>query len=282
MVPELPIGQNVERFVDFLIDNFRWLFDLIATALEALVDGLEWLLLLPPPVVMAVLVGLLAWWVRSRGFALFSFLAFLLIESMDLWTQAMATLALVLVATIVAVALAVPLGILATRSPVVSAVVRPILDFMQTLPAFVYLIPSVIFFGIGVVPGAVATLIFAMPPAVRLTELGIRGVDQEVVEAAHAFGAEPNMILFRIQIPLALPTIMAGINQVIMLALSMVVIAGMVGAGGLGAVVFRAITNISIGNGFEGGLAVVVLAIFLDRLTESLGTRSQQAALKTV
>lgn len=276
MVPEIPVGQNVERFVDFLIDNFRWLFDGISAGLETFVDGLEWVLLLPPPIVMALIVGLIAWRVRSVPFAIFTILSFLLIESMDLWSQAMTTLALVLVATVVAVALAVPIGILATRSSIVSTITRPVLDFMQTLPAFVYLIPAVIFFGIGVVPGAVATLIFSMPPAVRLTELGIRGVDSEVVEAAHAFGAEPNMVLFRIQIPLALPTIMAGVNQVIMLALSMVVIAGMVGAGGLGAEVFRAITRISVGNGFEAGLAVVVLAIFLDRITESLGTRGRQ------
>jgi ABC-type proline/glycine betaine transport system permease subunit len=152
---------------------------------------------------------------------------------------------------------------------------------MQTLPAFVYLLPAVIFFGIGLVPGVVATLIFAMPPAVRLTELGIRGVDSEIIEAAQAFGAEPNMVLFRVQIPLALPTIMAGVNQVIMLALSMVVIAGMVGAGGLGGVVFRGITQVRIGLGFEGGLAVVILAIFLDRMTESLGTRGRTPVLDT-
>lgn len=278
MVPEIPIGQTVEDLVRFLRSNLRWLFDAISAGLEGLVDGLSWVLLLPPPVVMAVLAGLLAWRVRSRGFAVFTVVAFLLIESMDLWDAAMSTLALVLVATIVAVAIAVPLGILATRSSLVSTITRPALDFMQTLPAFVYLIPAVIFFGIGIVPGAVATLIFAMPPAVRLTELGIRGVDSEIVEAAHAFGADPNKILFRIQIPLALPTIMAGINQVIMLALSMVVIAGMVGAGGLGAEVFRAVTRISVGNGFEAGLAVVILAIFLDRITEALGTRGRSAS----
>lgn len=275
MVPEIPIGQTVEDLVSFLRSNLRWLFDAVAAGLEGLVDALSWVLLLPPPILMAAILGLLAWRVRSREFAVFTVVAFLLIESMNLWDAAMSTLALVLVATIVAVAIAVPVGILATRSSFVSTITRPVLDFMQTLPAFIYLIPAVIFFGIGIVPGAVATLIFAMPPAVRLTELGIRGVDTEIVEAANAFGAEPNMILFRIQIPLALPTIMAGVNQVIMLALSMVVIAGMVGAGGLGAEVFRAVTRISIGPGFEAGLAVVILAIFLDRITEALGTRGR-------
>lgn len=281
MVPEIPIAKYVEDFVAFLKDNFEPGFDVISSGLGSGVDGVAWLLLLLPAVVMAVLAALLAWRVRSVQFAIFTLLAFLLIQSMDLWEESMNTLGLVLVATVVAVAIAIPLGIAATRSRFVSTIIRPVLDFMQTLPAFVHLLPAVIFFGIGIVPGAVATLIFAMPPAVRLTELGIRGVDSEIVEAAQAFGAEPNMVLFRIQIPLAMPTIMAGINQVIMLALSMVVIAGMVGAGGLGGEVFRAITRISIGNGFEAGLAVVILAIFLDRLTEALGTRGRQPAMDT-
>ncbi len=281
MVPEIPLGQYAEDLVAFLQDNFQPLFDAISSALSAAVDTLIWLLLLPPPIVTALLFALIAWRVRSIAFAVFTLLAFLLIQSMGLWEDAMSTLGLVLVATAVAVAIAIPLGIAASRSAFVSSTIRPVLDFMQTLPAFVYLIPAVIFFGIGLVPGAVATLIFSMPPAVRLTELGIRGVDTEIVEAGHAFGADPNMVLFRIQIPLAMPTIMAGINQVIMLALSMVVIAGMVGAGGLGGVVFSAITQVQIGAGFEGGLAVVVLAIFLDRITEALGTRGGQPTLET-
>jgi len=154
--------------------------------------------------------------------------------------------------------------------------VRPVLDFMQTMPSFVYLIPAIVFFGIGKVPGAVATLVFSMPPVVRLTELGLRQVDREVVEAGEAFGAAPRKILTSIQIPLALPTIMAGVNQTIMLALSMVVIAGIVGAGGLGAVVFRGVTRLNVGLGFEGGLSVVILAIFLDRITAAFGDRASR------
>lgn len=281
MVPDIPIGDTVEDLVRFLRDNFRPFFDAISATLSAAVDAVIWLLLLPPPVVMAILVAILAWRARSIAFGAFTLVAFLLIQSMNLWEDAMSTLGLVLVATTAAVIIAVPLGIAATRSTVISTFVRPVLDFMQTLPAFVYLLPAVIFFGIGLVPGVVATLIFAMPPAVRLTELGIRGVDSEIVEAARAFGADPNTVLFRVQIPLALPTIMAGINQVIMLALSMVVIAGMVGAGGLGGVVFRGITQVRIGLGFEGGLAVVILAIFLDRMTESLGSRGRTPAFDT-
>ena len=208
---------------------------------------------------------------RKWGFGLFTLLAFLLIQAMGLWMEAMQTLALVVVATVFAVAIGVPVGIWAARSRRASSVVRPVLDFMQTLPVFVYLIPAVFFFGIGAVPGVVATLVFAIPPAVRLTELGIRSVDKEVVEAAIAFGAKPRQMLREVQLPLAMPSIMAGVNQTLMLALSCVVIAGLVGAGGLGAVVVRGISTLDVGAGFEGGLAVVFLAIYLDRLTSALG-----------
>lgn len=191
----------------------------------------------------------------------------------------MQTLALVVFATVVAVIIAVPLGIAAARSDKVSTAVRPVMDLMQTMPAFVWLVPVVTLFSIGVVPGVVATIIFALPPGVRLTELGIRQVDPEVVEAGHAFGTSPGQILRGIQLPLALPTVMAGINQVIMLALSMAVIAGLVGAGGLGGVVTSSIARLDVGLGFEGGLAVVILAIYLDRLTASIGQRSGRRRL---
>jgi glycine betaine/proline transport system permease protein len=179
----------------------------------------------------------------------------------------------VIVAAVIATAIGVPLGIWAARRRGASVVLRPVLDFMQTTPVFVYLIPAVFFFGIGVVPGVVATTIFSIPPAVRLTELGIRGVDAEVVEAAHAFGAHPRQILREVQLPMALPSIMAGVNQVIMLALSMVVVAGLAGAGGLGSTVVSAVTQLDVATGFEGGLAVVIVAIFLDRFTSALAQR---------
>jgi ABC-type proline/glycine betaine transport system permease subunit len=179
------------------------------------------------------------------------------------------------VATVVAIVLSVPAGILASRSATASAIIRPILDFMQTMPAMVYLIPALVMFRVGVVPGIIATIIFSMAPGVRFTELGIRGVDKEVVEAGYAFGSSPGSILRKIQLPLAMPTIMAGINQVIMLALSMVVIAGMVGAGGLGGEVVASLNRIDAGLGFEAGLAVVILAIFLDRVTASVGKSSE-------
>lgn len=274
--PRIPIGERVEDVVDWLTDNLDPLFDLVDTVLTTLIERFEDFLNWPPPVVLALVLGLLAWRVRSLAFGIFTVLALALVDSMRLWEPAMSTLSLVLISSLVAVAIGVPVGIATARNDLARTVVRPMLDFMQTMPAFVYLIPAIIFFGIGQVPGAVATIVFAMPPAVRLTELGIRQVDPEVVEAGHAFGSAPTQILTRIQIPLAMPTIMAGVNQVIMLALSMVVISGIVGAGGLGAVVFRGITRLNIGLGFEGGLAVVIVAIFLDRLTGAVGERSSE------
>jgi glycine betaine/proline transport system permease protein len=228
----------------------------------------------PPAFVLAVAFGVLGLAIRGWKFGAFAVVAFALIDSMGLWKPAMDTLALVLVASLVAVVLAIPIGIAAGRSDTFSRIVKPVLDLMQTMPAMVYLIPSICLFSIGVVPGVVATVIFAMAPGVRLTELGIRQVDKEVVEAGEAFGAPPGRILGRIQLPLALPTIMAGVNQVIMLALSMVVIAGLVGAGGLGGEVYTSISTIDLAGGFEAGLAVVVLAVYLDRLTASLTSRS--------
>ncbi|MDS1271577.1 ABC transporter permease subunit [Lipingzhangella sp. LS1_29] len=217
-----------------------------------------------------LLFATLAFAVAGWRLAVFALLGFMLIVSMNRWEEAMSTLALVLVATGAAVTIAVPIGIIAAYNNRVSALVKPVLDFMQTMPAFVYLIPAIAFFGVGQVPGVIATIVFAMPPGVRLTELGIRQVDKELVEAGEAFGAPNTQILRGIQLPLALATIMAGVNQVIMLSLSMVVIAGMVGAGGLGSTVYSGIAQADSALGFEGGIAVVLLAIFLDRLTSSV------------
>jgi ABC-type proline/glycine betaine transport system permease subunit len=229
---------------------------------------------LEDPIFGAIAFAAVAWRVRSLAFGFVTLCGFLLIDVMGLWNQAMQTLSFVLVASFLAVAIGVPIGILATRSRLASTLVRPVLDFMQTMPALVYLVVVVGFFSVGVMPGVVATIIFAMPPAVRLTELGIRQVDREVVEAGEAFGTPPGKILTRIQIPLATPTIMAGVNQVIMLALSMVVLAALVGAAGLGGEVTRALAQLNTGSGFEAGLAVVVLAVFLDRVTASFGQRT--------
>jgi glycine betaine/proline transport system substrate-binding protein len=268
----LPLGDWAEAFVQFITDVFQPVFDVLRAVFGGFYEGVDWALVTPPFWVIIVLVVALGYWTRGWIFGLGTAIGLLLIVGVNQWAPAMDTLALVLTAAIIAILVSVPLGILAARSRVASSIMKPVLDFMQTMPAFVYLIPALILFRVGVVPGIVATIIFAMAPGVRMTELGIRGVDKEVVEAGHAFGASPRRILRQIQLPLAAPTIMAGVNQVIMLSLSMVVIAGMVGAGGLGGVIVQALSRIDVGLGFEAGLAVVVLAIVLDRLTATLGT----------
>ncbi len=274
VIPEIPVGAAVERLVDWLYDNFLPFFESLSWLGTSIYELCSSALLYLPALVMVGLLTVLGWWLRGWKFALYAFLGTTLIISMGFWQHAMQTLTLILLATVLATVASLPLGILAAYSDVISRLLRPLLDFMQTTPPFVYLVPALALFGIGVFPGMVATVIFAMPPGVRLTELGIRQVDPEMVEAGEAFGAPRWQILTKIQIPLALPTILAGINQVIMLALSMVVIAALVGAGGLGEDVYRSITTTNIGLGAASGLAVVLLAIYLDRLTQSLGDRS--------
>jgi ABC-type proline/glycine betaine transport system permease subunit len=272
----LPVGTWVDSAVDWMTDNLEWLFDAVSAFLKALIDGLESGLLWPSALVVVAIVAVLAYIAKGWRFSLLTAASFAVIAMMGLWDEAMSTLSLVLVASSVALLVGIPLGIIAARSDRFSSMLRPVLDLMQTMPSLVYLIPAIVFFGIGKVPGVVATVVFALPPAARLTELGLRQVDPEVVEAGEAFGATPMKILTRVQVPLALPTIMAGVNQVIMLALSMVVIAGMVGAGGLGAVIFRGVTRLDVGLGFEGGLSVVIMAVFLDRITAAFGDRANK------
>ncbi|QUH01737.1 proline/glycine betaine ABC transporter permease [Saccharopolyspora erythraea] len=276
-LPRVPLGEWFQDLVNWLQDNIGPVFDFIDLAVRSAVSGLTALLTWPPELVMLAIFTALALWLRGWRFALFTLVGFGLVISMREFPPAMQTLALVLVASIIAVVIAIPVGILAARHRRVSLVVRPVLDLMQTMPAFVYLIPVIFFFNIGSVPGVVATVIFALPPGVRLTELGIRQVDAEVVEAGEAFGAPPSRILTGIQLPLAMPSIMAGVNQVIMLSLSMVVIAGMVGAEGLGTEVYTAVTRVQLGAGFEAGVAVVILAVYLDRITAVLSDRAPVA-----
>lgn len=268
----LPLGDWVETGVDWITDNLAVLFDIIRTVVGGVFDVVEMAFTEPPAIVMIVVLALLAFLVRGWRMGVGTVVGLVVIVLVDQWDNAMATLALTVVAALLALLLAIPLGIWAARSDTVSAIVRPALDFLQTMPAFVYLIPAIILFGIGVVPGIIATIAFAMAPGVRLTELGIRGVNREIVEAGAAFGASPGRILRQIQLPLALPTIMTGVNQIIMLSLSMVVIAAMVGAGGLGQDIVQALQRIDVGLGFEAGLSVVILAIVLDRVTNALGS----------
>jgi glycine betaine/proline transport system substrate-binding protein len=272
-VPRLHLGDWVDSGVDWLVTHMSWLFDAIKTVVEGMYDGIDTVLTAPEPLLLAGILAVLAWWLRGLAAGVLAFAGFALIDSLDLWGEAMSTLSLVLVATVIALVISVPLGIWAARSKAVGATLRPVLDLLQTMPSMVLLIPAILFFGMGVPAGVIATLIFALAPGVRMTELGIRQVDAELVEAAEAFGTTPRDTLLRVQLPLALPTIMAGVNQVIMLGLSMVVIAGMVGTGGLGGAVNEAIGQLDIGLGFEAGLGIVVLAIYLDRMTGALGTR---------
>lgn len=269
----IDLGKYVERGVNWLTENFKPLFDIIKDAGNASIEGVEWLLLVNPFYVIIFLLAAIAWWKAGKGIAVVTVLGLGLIYLLGFWEETMETLALIFVSTIIALMIAIPLGVWAAKSNLASKIIRPLLDFMQTMPAFVYLIPAVLFFSIGKLPGAFATIIFAMPPAVRLTALGIEQVPKDVVEAARAFGATNRQLLLKVEFPLALKTILAGVNQTILLALSMVVIAGMIAAGGLGEKVLEGINNLDIGLGFESGLAVVILAIILDRITQAFGNK---------
>ena len=278
LVPELPLEGWTSSFVKYvqdinIVDEF---FDLVKDGIGAFVGALEVVLTAPPELLMVAIFAAIAFFVSGWRVALFSVLGFLLIISLGLWDDTMLSLALVLAATVVSLLIGVPIGVLAAKSRAVQAAARPTLDIMQTMPAFVYLVPMVVFLGLGATPGLVATVIFAAPPAVRLTMLGIQQVPQNTVEAAHAFGATPWQTLRKVELPQALPTIMAGVNQVIMLALSMVVIAALVGAGGLGEAVVRGLSQLNVGLAFTGGVGIVIIAIYLDRVTRPLGSLIQR------
>jgi glycine betaine/proline transport system permease protein len=267
----IDVGSYVENLVEAIQNNLGGLLDGISAVIEFIVDNLESFALWVHPLVMAAAIIIIGFWRVGVGFGIFCIISMLLFFEMTLWPETMSSLALVISSSLVAIAVGLPMGIAMSRSERVEALVRPVLDFMQTMPPFVYLIPAAIFFGLGKVPGAIATVVFAMPPAVRLTNLGIRQVAEENIEAGIAFGCTPRQLLTKVQLPLAMPTIMQGINQTIMLSLSMVVIASMIGAGGLGNVVLTGIQRLNVGLGFEGGLGVVLIAILLDRITQTFG-----------
>ena len=275
-VMELPIGEGFTAVVDFMQEHFELFFVAVANTISFVADNLtEFFNYLPPQLVFGVLAVLALWRVGWR-FALFVLVGLYIVLGMDLWPESMDTLGLVIAATLAALGLGLPLGVAMAKSDLLAATVRPVLDFMQTLPAFVYLIPAVIFFGTGRVPGTIATVIFSMPPAVRMMNLGIRQVPAENVEAGRAFGCNPLQLLFKVELPLALPSIMAGINQTIMMALAMVVIASMIGVKGLGQPVLKAITNQYFTMGLLNGLAIVVIAIVFDRVSQAYAKRSQK------
>lgn len=280
-MPKIDVGGGFELVINWLTENWSGFFDAISAGVTAVLELFKLALLSPHPLIIIALATALAFFVAGRGVAVFTVLGFLLIYNMGFWEPTMETLALVITSVVIALVIGLPLGIWASKKDLVELIVRPILDFMQTLPAFVYLIPAVLFFKLGEVPGVIATLIFSLPPAVRLTNLGIRQVPKEIKEAAQAFGSTSRQMLFMAELPTAMPTIMAGVNQTIMLALSMVVIAGMIGAGGLGNEVLKGITQLKIDLGFEGGVSIVILAIFLDRVTQALGAGSRESGKKT-
>ena len=282
----LEIGKYVEQFVDWLSTVGRPFFAQVTLIIGNSVKALQLFLNAIPPFVMIILITLIAFiamtgirnfksniknYKRSFGLPIFVIIGLLLIYAMGFWGQLIDTLVLVLVSTIIILIIGIPLGIICAKSPKTDAVVRPILDFMQTMPAFVYLIPAILFFSVGDVPGVLATVIFSLPPAVRMTTLGIQKVPEDIIEASLAFGCTNSQMLYKVQIPLAMPTILAGVNQTIMLALSMVVICSMVGAGGLGESVYASIQQADMALGFEAGLSIVILAIILDRITQAIG-----------
>ena len=273
----LPLGALVNDAVKLLLEQGGGLFDVIGALVEGFASQIEAGLLAIPSWLVMIAVTALGVWRLNWRFGLFALASLLVIRIIGFWDQTAVTLALVFSATLISIVVGVPLGILSARSDRFNALLRPVLDFMQTMPAFVYLIPAAMLFGLGRVPGILATVVFAMPPVVRLTALGIRQVSSEQVEAGQAFGCTSMQLLRKVQLPIALPTLMAGVNQTIMMALSMVIIASMVGAGGLGNEVLSSIQRLDIGLGFESGLSVVLLAIILDRLTESFGARQQES-----
>lgn len=269
---KLPIGKWIDSFIRFIQDNAAWFFDLVTDGLDFVIEGLIDLLTWTPPLLLvAIIVGGAYWLHRSWKLSLVIALSLLLVINLGYWEATVETLALIIFATAVCMLVGVPLGIAAAHRPWLFTILRPILDLMQTIPTFVYLIPTLILFGLGVVPGLISTVIFAIPAPIRLTHLGISSVPKQLIEAGESFGATKSQLLWKVELPHALPTIMAGLTQCIMLSLSMVVIAALVGADGLGKPVVRALNTVNIAQGFEAGLAIVILAIVLDRVCKQPG-----------
>lgn len=266
----IPLDSWVSQFVDWLVENYRDFFQAIKWPVEKTLNGFDVCLNGVHPLIVIAVITYAAYRFSGKGLAVFSALTLIFIGLLGLWPDTMTTLAMVLVAVVFCALVGIPLGICSGRSDTFEALLRPVLDAMQTTPAFVYLVPIVMLFSVGNVAGVLATIVFALPPIIRLTNLGIRQVHPELVEAAQAFGATRWQVLRKVQIPLAMPTIMAGLNQTIMMALSMVVIAALIGAGGLGSPVILGLNTLDIGQAVIGGLGIVLMAIILDRITQSM------------
>ena len=266
----IPIGEWIEGNIKEWLFEQRPLFKKISTPIDTVLNSLDSLLnFIPFPIILFIFV-FFAFRTNGLKFAIFSFLSLIFIDLVDLWSESMTTLAMIFTAVIFCMLIGIPLGILASRSNTFEIILRPILDIMQTIPSFVYLIPVVMLFGVGLTPGVVATIIFALPPIIRLTNLGIRQVGKGFKEAGSSLGLTKFLILIKIEIPLSLKTIMAGVNQTLMLALSMVVIAALIGAGGLGLTVYIALGRLDVGSAVIGGTGIVILAIILDRITQKI------------
>ena len=265
----IPIGDWIESVVDYLIANFAAPLDAFSNFVGAMIGSFEGLLTSIPPLIFIIVLAVLAWKLRGKALSAFVVLGLLLVLNMGIWEELMVTIASILTSVIIALSVGIPLGIVKAHSKIFNFISRPILDLMQTIPPFVYLIPALMFFGLGNVPGVIATVVFAIAPPIRLTYLGIIQVDEELKEAGKAFGCNWWQMLLKVELPGAMPSIMMGVNQCIMLSLSMVVIAAMIGAGGLGEPVLRSLSVVDIGMGFEAGLGVVILAVILDRMFRS-------------
>jgi len=273
----LPVGDWIEAAVDWLTVSWAVFFDGISFVVGKVLTWItDRFLGLPWPVVI-LLFALVGWKTAGRRVAIFGIAGLLFLGILNLWQEGMYTLALIVTAVILSLVLGIPLGILASRSDRFESIIKPILDAMQTMPSFIYLIPAILFFGIGRVPGVLATVIFSLPPVVRLTNLGIREVSLEVVEAATSFGSTSRQLLTKVRLPLALPTIMAGVNQTIMMALSMVVVASMIGAPGLGYNILYGIMRVDLSIGVESGIGILILAMILDRITQGIGKTRRRA-----
>ena len=266
----IPLDDWISETINFIVDNFRPFFQAIGFPIRWTLQNIEWIFQTIPPLIFIIIISLIAWKLAGKKIAIYSIISLTLIGFVDVWEEAMVSLALVLTAVVFCLVVGIPLGIISAKNDRVERFLRPLLDVMQTLPSFVYLVPVVMLFGIGEVPGVIATIIFAIPPLIRLTNLGIRQVSPEVMEAAIAFGSTPWQLLWEAQIPLAMPTILAGVNQSILMALSMSVVTSMIAVPGLGQMVLQGVGRLDVGLAAVGGLGIVLLAIMLDRITQAL------------